>query len=150
MQSLLPYVAQGMTPTEAGIHAHIHYTKAKKAWEAFQAACGAVTGEPVKPSRSCQEPPSEDEYAIIRDLAAKGLSCAQIAEQIQRSKSFVKEHFYRATGYRRGSHRQNTPITPEKVEKMKTLAALGVPQTQIAKAVGCSNDSVWKYLHVTQ
>ncbi len=87
-----------------------------------------------------------DELEQIRLLAELGLSCTVIAQQIERNKNFVKEHFEKTTGYRRGSTYQRNPITPQRVEQMKQLRTQGLSIASVARQVGCSVGSVCHWL----
>ncbi len=89
---------------------------------------------------------SVDELEQISLLADLGLSCTVIAQRIGRNKNFVKEHFEKATGYRRGSTSQRNPITPQRVEQMKQLRTQGLSIASVAKQVGCSVGSVSHWL----
>lgn len=147
LKLLIPLIAQGYTINEAARHAAIGRCRAQYAWDAFQHACEELSGQVRQQMKGKGARTSADELAQIRMLADLDLTCTVIAERIGRSKSFVKENFERATGYRRGANNQRNPITPQRVEQMKRLHSQGLSMAAIAKTIGCSSGSVCSWLN---
>jgi DNA-directed RNA polymerase specialized sigma24 family protein/transposase len=147
LKLIIPLIAQGYAINEAARHTAIGRGRAQRVWDAFQHACEEISGQVRDAMKGKGTPARADELEQIRVLANLGLSCSAIAKQIGRSKFFVKEKFERATGYRRGSNNQRNPITPQRVEQMKTLKAQGLGIVAIAKTVGCSTGSVHAWLN---
>jgi transposase len=147
LRLIIPLIAQGYTINEAARRAGIGRDRAQYAWDAFQHACEELSGQVRQQMKGKGAKASTEELAQIRTLADQGLSCSAIAERIGRCKGFVKENFERATGYRRGANNQRNPITPQRVEQMKTLQSQGLSMATIAKTVGCSAGSVCAWLN---
>jgi DNA-directed RNA polymerase specialized sigma24 family protein len=147
LRLLIPLVAEGYTINEAARHAAIGKDRAQYAWDAFQHACEEISGQARGQMKGKGAPASAEELEQIRLLAELGLSCSVIAERLGRNKNFVKEHFEKATGYRRGANNQRNPITPQRVEQMKILRTQGLSMASIARSVGCSTGSVCYYLN---
>jgi DNA-directed RNA polymerase specialized sigma24 family protein len=147
LRLLIPLVAEGYAINEAARRVAIGKDRAQYAWDAFQHACEEVTGQARGQMKGKGAPASAEEMEQIRVLAQLGLSCSVIAERIGRNKNFVKENFERATGYRRGANNQRNPITPQRVEEMKTLRTQGLSMASIARSIGCSTGSVCHWLH---
>ncbi len=144
---LIPLIAAGYTINEAARRAGIGKDRAQYAWNAFRHACEEISGQVRGQMKVKGIPASSEEMDQIRILAELGLSCSVIAARIGRNKNFVKEHFERATGYRRGANNQRNPITPQRVEQMKILRTQGLSMAAIAKNVGCSTGSVCHWLN---
>ncbi len=147
IRTLLPYVARGYALIEAARCCGIEHTKAQRAWKTFCDAACDIAGEVRSTAKGKGTSARPDEYAAIRKLAAAGTSMSQIALQIGRSENFIKDHFERAAGYRRGSSYQRNPITAERVAAMKQLRSQGLSMAAIAKTVGCSTGSVCTWLN---
>jgi DNA-directed RNA polymerase specialized sigma24 family protein/transposase-like protein len=146
LRLLIPLVAQGYPLLEAARHAAIDRARAQYAWEAFRHNCEEISGQVRDQLKGKGTRATTEELEEIRVLAELGLSCSVIAQRIGRNKNFVKENFEKATGYRRGSNNQRNPITPQRVEQMKTLRTQGLSIASIAKNVGCSTGSVCHWL----
>ena len=147
LRLLIPLIADGYAINEAARRAAIGKDRAQHAWDVFQHACEEISGQACGQMKGKGAPASAEEMEQIRVLAELGLSCSIIAERIGRNKNFVKENFERATGYRRGANNQRNPITPQRVEQMKTLRTQGLSMASIAKTIGCSTGSVCHWLH---
>jgi RNA polymerase sigma factor (sigma-70 family) len=146
LRLLIPLVAEGYPLLEAARHAAIDRTRAQRAWKAFRHVCEELSGQVRDQLKGKGTRATTEELEHIRLLAELGLSCTVIAQQIGRNKNFVKEHFEKATGYRRGSTNQRNPITPQRVVQMKTLRTQGLSIASIARQVGCSVGSVCHWL----
>jgi DNA-directed RNA polymerase specialized sigma24 family protein len=144
---IIPLIAEGYTINEAARRVAIGKDRAQYAWDAFQQVCEEITGQALGQMKGKGTPASAEEMEQIRVLAELGLSCSVIAQRIGRNKNFVKEHFEKATGYRRGANNQRNPITPQRIEQIKQLRTEGLSMASIAKSVGCSTGSVCYYLN---